>query len=1301
MARFWRKSTQVKIAAMTKDDYHSSNKRCSARREASPLGVLGSQSVLKDTAPHIARVSRVEGTGVVSPMSDTEPIGSKLLRNAGANAPFKKRSLLCLPIFTGSLVGCCLVSNPLAAQVTPDASLATEVNTNNQVTEITGGTQADSNLFHSFQDFSVATGSTAFFNNGVDISNIISRVTGSNISEINGLIRANGEANLILINPNGINLGESASLDIGGSFLGSTADSIIFEDGTVLNSDLNTQPLLTISAPVGLQLGANSAGIEVSSNAAANPGLAIKPGNTFALVGNGVTFNGGTVKAESGRIELGSVSAGRISMTEIAAGWQLGYAGITQLADLQLLAGSSVLNPNIAANSTGGIQLQGKNITLERSQITAQTLGNALGGNIVVNAAESLSLAGTAAPGNNISQNNSQIVNDVSDQGTGQGGTIDITTSKLDIAPRSFIGSTTFGGGNAGNINLTAAEINIVGTGFTEFQQQYQLGAFNGTIQPGDRNTGIFAGTATTGTAGDINIETNLLNLSEGAIIFNPVFTAGNGGDIKITAANIDLNASALEIGGGLNSQAAAALGNINLITDNLDISNGATAINLTFGAATGGDINIDADSINLRDSPLNSIVGTGIITNTSVGSGSGGDVDIRTNTLNIVDAIVASTSGAILPPNGTVISSGGSGGDIKIQAAESIEASGIIVSPVDPKLVIGSGIGTSTYSPSDGGNLTIDTSKLIIRDGADFSSATFGAGNGGQLTINASDSIILTGITNPAGIDQGGLTASSGDEILNAEARGNAGNISIATPQLTVRDRAAIDVQSFGTGGAGNVTIETNSMLLDNLGTLSATTFAGEGGDITITTDTLEVNRGLINASVLGNGTGGNIEITAQDSVKISGSGFEALQSTFFNPNLLSPEFLASLSIDQVNEGILAASVGDGNAGTIKIQGENIEIIEGGLVATATAGNGAAGSLFLNATDSVLVDSSFVSNNTLFQGEGGDITIDTNRLEVLNGGQITASTLGSGNSGNVTVNAAESATVSGSVEGQDFGSSISVGAQPLPTTTGNGGDLIINTPKLNVSDRAGISVGSSGSGNAGSLQVNADTIMLDDQGIISADTQSGGGGNIVFRANNIIWQGGSYTTATAGGTGNGGNITIDADNLVAVEGSRLIADAFMGMGGNIEIDTQGLFICPTCQVSASSQLGIDGVVDINTLEPTTLNILETRSQLTKPQEEVAVACPVEKGASTSQLVITGRGGLPSRPQEVLNATSIIEFNDPAARQERSPDAAKTTLPAPARDWYQDAQGIVVLTAKAKIGSTNNSAINSADCHTH
>ena len=134
-----------------------------------------------------------------------------------------------------SLVYCTLSQNiflkSATAQVTADGTTNTTVNVNGNDFTINQGDRAGGNLFHSFSDFSVPTNGSAFFNNAVDIVNIFSRVTGGNISSIDGLLGANGTANLFLINPAGIIFGESARLNIGGSFYGSTADSILFPDG--------------------------------------------------------------------------------------------------------------------------------------------------------------------------------------------------------------------------------------------------------------------------------------------------------------------------------------------------------------------------------------------------------------------------------------------------------------------------------------------------------------------------------------------------------------------------------------------------------------------------------------------------------------------------------------------------------------------------------------------------------------------------------------------------------------------------------------------------------------------------------------------------------------------------------------------------------------------------------------------------------------------------------------------------------------------------------------------------------------
>ncbi len=205
------------------------------------------------------------------------------------------------------------------AQVTSDGTTNTTIKLYGNNFNILNGIQKGNNLFHSFKEFSIPTGSSAVFNNSNDIQNIINRVTGGSISNIDGLIKANGSANLFLINPAGIVFGENAQLKIGGSFFGSTAQSILFEDGFEFSA-VNSQdkPLLTVSVPVGLQMGSNPGDILVNGNGQAiidnqdprflsplirlpaQANLEVDSGKTLALIGGNVILKGSSLRANQG-----------------------------------------------------------------------------------------------------------------------------------------------------------------------------------------------------------------------------------------------------------------------------------------------------------------------------------------------------------------------------------------------------------------------------------------------------------------------------------------------------------------------------------------------------------------------------------------------------------------------------------------------------------------------------------------------------------------------------------------------------------------------------------------------------------------------------------------------------------------------------------------------------------------------------------------------------------------------------------------------------------------------------------------
>jgi len=240
-------------------------------------------------------------------------------------------SLTTLVGIASSIAFACLVTvSSTTAQIVPDNTLPvnSRVTPGCTVCAIEGGTVKGSNLFHSFSEFSVPTGGEAFFKNALQLQNILTRVTGNSVSNIDGLIRANGTANLFLLNPNGIIFSPNATLDIGGSLVASTAKSLVFANGTVFSATpaTDTTPLLSVSVPLGLQYGSNPGSVGVQGSF-----LAVKPGQTLALVGGNVNLDSGLLVAQGGRVELGGVagegSVGLLANGSESLGWSSAIAG--------------------------------------------------------------------------------------------------------------------------------------------------------------------------------------------------------------------------------------------------------------------------------------------------------------------------------------------------------------------------------------------------------------------------------------------------------------------------------------------------------------------------------------------------------------------------------------------------------------------------------------------------------------------------------------------------------------------------------------------------------------------------------------------------------------------------------------------------------------------------------------------------------------------------------------------------------------------------------------------------------------
>ena len=638
----------------------------------------------------------------------------------------------------------CLFASPILAQITNDGTVNTQVNQNGNVAEITGGETRGRNLFHSFQDFSVPTGNEAFFNNADSISNIFSRVTGGNISNIDGLIRANGSANLFLINPAGIVFGAGARLDIGGSFYGSTANSILFEDGEFSAADLDNPPLLTINAPIGLNF-RDEPGDIVNRSSAQNSvgglvGLEVTNNSTLALIGGNINFEAGGATARGGNIFLGGLSqAGTVSIDENGG---LSFPEGVTLADISL---SNAADVNVVGTGGGEINIVARNLTL----IAGESGSSSIRGGIAADSTSSEAQAGNISIDvmEDISVDNSGITNLVNPGGEGNSGGITVSTSNLNLTNGAGVDATTFGTGDAGAVNITA-DGDIIIDGESRFPSR-----ITSLVNSGGE-----------GNSGGITVSTNNLNLTNGGLVIASTLGTGDAGAVNITATG-DITADGQD-SVGFSSRIDSAVvvgaegnsGGITVSTTNLNLTNGGLVTTLTGASGDANDITIDADGSIFIDGS-GDFVRSGISANALNDDGNAGNIFIDTGSL------IISNGGAIEATNfdnlGGVNPGTGRPGSLTIRA-NSID------------LTNNARIEAATqFAGEQSGIINLQvTEDITLRDNSFISAQAFGDANGGNLNI---DSRFIVAFPSNG----------SGNDLVAAADSGMGGNINLDVEQL------------------------------------------------------------------------------------------------------------------------------------------------------------------------------------------------------------------------------------------------------------------------------------------------------------------------------------------------------------------------------------------------------------------------------------------------------------------------------------------------------------------------------------
>lgn len=1095
------------------------------------------------------------------------------------------------------LLGLLLAADPVWAQIGIDpADVVTNIRTDDsfgaptQVTGVDGVFEIDEslgsrpggadgqNLFHSFEQFDLAVDEVGLFTADFPTDNVISRVTGDDVSEIFGIIRSGAgleQADFYFLNPHGVIFGPTARLDVARSFYVSTADELGFDgDEVFVARPGGAVPTIATAAPqdFGFWIDEEAPAeiwFDETRATTLDPNFVVPDGETLSVVAGSIEMVG---PGNQSRPNAGA-TGGVVQLAAAPSGSRI-PVDLRDLEDVEQLRSDAAL---VRFSGGGGVRVAGSHDAPARIVIRAgrfEMVRDQLGG-----ASGTLQAEATGRePGGSLA--------------------IDVEVAGTIELDRGEIVSTTTPNDSSGDIRLAGERIALLGGTIVRGE----------ILQTGDESPGpgiaVDAGDGVLELRGgsQLRTEDEIENGNSG----------GKVGDIRVSASEVDISGSRVVNVGGE------------------PVAIGSSILTTSRGRGDGAVVDVDADRIRLTDQGEIKSVRLQNLLSLNAAPDDPGRIDVHADQLEISD-------GAI----GSVTQGAGRGADVTV-VADSIEVestgrpgptgevvTGQITTISQRSLLFG-----FEFDGGDGGNLTIEAGSdlqpgsVVLTGGGQIRSVTRSASDAGNLEIH-----VAGGPLEAHGafefVDGSGEAQTVPSGVFSrseADATGNGGRLEIVADSVSLEDRAEISARTETDGDAGDLLIVARDLVLVDGSTISArgaggsfaagTPRPGNGGNLTIDTDVLQViEGGQISASAAGTGDARDVDITARQ-VLVSGEGSGVFAQA------------------------LGRSVDAGRAGNLNLQphdGERmiLQVLEGGALSVEAAEFGAPGDIEIRGADLVEVASggsinARVERVTLRPGEtpddlpglASDIRITDTDQVVLSAGTITAETEGPGFGGTIEIEANDISLGSGS----------SITTRSTAIGGGDAGNIVLSARDSFSADHSEITTTAvdAGGGRIG-VQAGQLVSLVDSrlettvQGAEDIPGQDAGNIDIPLRREDV--------------GGRSARPPSVVPEFVVINRSSIIANANATDAGDITISGENILISSDSLLEATSETGVNGLVVINAPQTDVVSqVAQLSSSFVDPSDRLLPPCAA-RTERTGSFMVQNRKALPRAVDAPLSST--------------------------------------------------------------